>query len=78
METDLFNYVSIRIFFQLGEDKLLYLIVFFSKNLNLTKYIYEIYNKKLLAIIYCFEIWRPKFEDIRVLIKVITNYKNEE
>ena len=51
VESDFSNYVSNAVFSQLEEDRLLYPIVFFSKNLNLTKYNYEIYNKKLLAII---------------------------
>ena len=51
MKTDFFDYVSNRVFFQLDKDGLLHLIIFFSKNLNLTKYNYEIYNKELLAII---------------------------
>ena len=51
MKTEFFNYVNSGIFFELREDKLLYLIAFFSKNLNLAKYNYEIYDKKLLAII---------------------------
>lgn len=55
IKRDLFNYISSRVFFHLGDNKLLYLIVLFSKNLNPTKYNYEIYNQKLLAIIKYFE-----------------------
>lgn len=51
MEIDFSDYVSNRGFFQLGKNKLLYFIVFFSKNLNFAKYNYKIYNKELLAII---------------------------
>ena len=51
MKSDFFDYISSRIFFQLRENGLLYLIAFFSKNLNPAKYNYKIYDKKLLAII---------------------------
>ena len=50
-----FDYVSSEVFFQLGKDKLLYFIIFFSKNLYLVKYNYKIYNKELFIIICYFE-----------------------
>ena len=46
VEKDLSNYVSSKIFSKLGNDKLLYLIAFFSKNLNLAKCNYKIYDKE--------------------------------
>ena len=49
--TDSSNYISSKVFFQLENTKLLYFIIFFLKNFNLTKCKYKIYNKKLLAII---------------------------
>ena len=51
METHFSDYVSSQVFFLLGKNKLLNLITFFLKNLNLTDYNDEIYNKELLAII---------------------------
>ena len=51
VETDSSDYVSNRVFFQLGEDGLLHPVEFFSKNINLVKCNYEIYDKELLAII---------------------------
>ena len=51
METDSINHMSNGVFSQLGEDELLHLIMFFSKNLNLVKCNYEIYVKELFAII---------------------------
>lgn len=51
IETDFFDYASNKVFFQLREDGLLYLFVFFSKNLNPIECNYKIYDKKLLAII---------------------------
>ncbi len=55
METNFFNYISSRGLCQLGKDRLLYPVVFFSKNLNPAKCNYEIYDKELLAIIWCFK-----------------------
>ena len=55
IETDSFDYINSGVFSELGDDKLLYLIAFFSKNLNLIEYNYEIFNKEILAIIRCFE-----------------------
>ena len=51
MEINSFDYVNSGVNFQLGEDKLLYLVTFFIKNLNPAKCNYEIYDKELLAII---------------------------
>ncbi len=76
VETDSSDYISSGIFSQLGEDGLLHLVAFFSKNLNLIECNYEIYDKELLAIIRCFEQWRPELESIGVLIKVITDHKS--
>ena len=55
METDSSDYVSNRVFFQLGKDRLLHLIASFFKNPNLAECNYEIYDKELLTIIQCFE-----------------------
>ncbi len=62
----------------LGEDGLLHLVAFFSKNLNPVECNYEIYDKELLAIIRCFEQWRLELEGIGVPIKVITDHKSIE
>ena len=51
VETDSSDYVSSRVFFQLGEDRLLHPIIFFIKNLNPAECNYEIHNKELPAII---------------------------
>ena len=49
------DYISSRVIFQLGKNKLLHLVAFFSKKLNPAKYNYKIYDKELLAIICCFK-----------------------
>lgn len=53
--TDSSNYVSSENFSQLGEDRLLYPVAFFSKNINLAESNYEIYDKELQTIIQSFE-----------------------
>lgn len=55
VETNFFDYVNSRVYFQLGKDRLLYLVAFFSNNLNPTKCNYQIYDKELLVIIQYFE-----------------------
>ncbi len=55
VETDSSDYVSSRVVSQLDDDELLYLVAFFTKNLNFSEYNDEIYDKELLAIIRCFE-----------------------
>ena len=73
METDPSDYISSRVFSQLGEDELLHDIAFFSKNLHLVECNYEIYDKKLRAIIKCFE--QSELKAIKVPIKVIPDHK---
>ena len=51
VKTDFSYYINSNVLSQLGENKLLYPIAFFSKNLNPIQYNYEIYDKKLLTII---------------------------
>ena len=70
------DYVSENILSQYNENKILYLIIYFSKKYNSIKYNYEIYNKKLIIIIHVFEKWCLKFEDFIFSVKVITDYKN--
>ena len=76
VKTNSSDYVSSRFFSQLGNDELLHLIAFFSKNFNPAKCNYKIYDKGLLAIIRCFEQWRSELEKTGVSIKIITDYKS--
>ncbi len=55
IETNLFDYIRRGIFLWISKDRLLYLIAFVFKNLDLVEYNYKIYNKELLTIIYNFE-----------------------
>lgn len=78
VKKNLFDYVSSRVLSQLGNNELLYPIVFFSKILNLAECNYEIYNKEWLAIIRCFKQWKLELENTGVPIKDITDYKSLE
>ena len=51
VEIDSSNYVSSEVLSQLGDNRLLHSVVFFSKNFDSAECNYEIYNKELLAII---------------------------
>lgn len=55
VETDLSDYISSKVLFQLSNDELLHPVTFFFESFNLANCNYEIYDKKLLAIIRCFE-----------------------
>ena len=78
VETDSSDYVNSGVLSQLGDDGLLHLVTFFSKNLNPTECNYEIYDKELLAIIRCFEQLRSELEGIGVPVKVIIDHKSLE
>lgn len=55
MEIDSSDYVNSKVFFQLNDNELLHLVIFFFKNLNPTKCNYEIYDKEILTIIKYFK-----------------------
>ena len=51
LKIDFFDYVNAKMLFQYDEKKILYFVVFYNRNIILTKCNYEIYNKELLTII---------------------------
>ena len=55
IEANLSDYVTRGILSQYNEDRVLYPIAYFLKQLSLAKYNYKIYNKELLAIIRYFK-----------------------
>ena len=76
IKANLSNYITGGILSQYNKDRVLYLIVYFLKRLNLAKYNYKIYNKELLAIIKYFKQWQPELKGAKFLIKVLSNHKN--
>ena len=75
LKIDLSDYISSKVFSQLGDDEMLHSKAFFYINLNPAECNYEIYDKELLAIIRCFEQWRLRLKGTEVLIKIIIDYK---
>lgn len=55
VETISSNYINNGVFSQISDDRVLYSIVFFSTNLNITEYDYKIYEKELFAIMRYFK-----------------------
>ena len=51
IETDSFDYVNAGVLLQMGENSLLYPVVYFSRRMTPAECHYKIYDKKLLAII---------------------------
>lgn len=79
VKTDTLDFISVGILSQM-HDRVLKLVIYFSKKISLTKYNYIIYDKELLAIIRSF-----KTQELELIstpidkpIKVLTDYKNLE
>jgi hypothetical protein len=51
LETDMLNKAIKGYISQIGKDKILHFIIYYSKKLLLAKLNYNVYNKELLAII---------------------------
>ena len=76
LEIDSSDYVNSGILSQADDNRVLYLVIFYSKNLLPVEYNYEIYNKELLVIIRCLEYWRPELELTDIPIQIFTDYKS--
>ena len=76
LETNSSDNISAKILFQYGEDRLLYLVAFFSCKHLPQKINYEIYDKELLAITNSFEEWHPMLERARLPVKMLINHRN--
>ena len=57
LETNFLDHVNGGVLSQKDEEGRLWLITYFSKNLNPAECNYQIYDKELLAIIKCLEEW---------------------
>jgi len=55
LEINFLNYVNNKVLSQYNNEENFYFVIFYNKNLLLTKCNYEIYNKKLLIIVRCLE-----------------------
>ena len=75
IETDLFDYVTAGVLFQIGDDGELHPVTFYSRKMIPAECNYKIYDKELLAIIKSFKQWRPELEGTDLPVKVLTDYK---
>src|SRR5258708_35478490 len=57
METDASDFAIGRILSQMGNDRCIHPILFYSKMMQPAERNYDIYDKKLLAIVMCFKDW---------------------
>ncbi len=62
------NYVKDEILSQYDDEKVLHLMIFYSKSMILAEINYHIYDKKLLVIIQCFKHWRLELKCTELLI----------
>jgi len=53
LKTDFLNYMNNKVLFQYDDEEILYLMIFYNKNMIFIKCNYKIYDKELLIIIYC-------------------------
>jgi len=75
LKTDASNYVKDEILSQYNDEKVLHLMIFYSKSMILTEINYHIYDKKLLVIIQCFKHWWFELKCIKLLIQMFINHQ---
>ena len=73
---DLLDFILGACMVQKYEDKIWYLVVYYSKKLILLKLNYNIYNKELLAIVTVLKKWRAFLQRIIELFIIKTDHKN--
>ncbi len=69
------NYVKDEILSQYDDEKVLHLMIFYSKSMIFAEINYHIYDKKLLVIIRCFEHWRLKLKCTELLIQIFIDHQ---
>ncbi len=75
LKIDALNYVKDEILSQYNDEKVLHLMIFYSKSMILAEINYHIYDKKLLVIIQCFEHWWLKLKCIELLIQMFIDHQ---
>ncbi len=68
------NYVKGEILSQYDDEKVLHLMIFYSKSMILAEINYHIYNKKLLVIIRCFKHWWLELKCTELLIQIFIDH----
>ncbi len=69
------NYVKDEILSQYDDEKVLHLMIFYSKSMILAEINYHIYDKKLLVIIQCFKHWWLELKCIELLIQIFIDHQ---
>jgi len=75
LKTDASNYVKDKILSQYDNERVLHLMIFYSKSMILAEINYYIYDKKLLVIIWCFEHWWLKLKCIKLFIQMFIDHQ---
>ncbi len=75
LKTNALNYVKDEILSQYDDEKVLHLMIFYSKSMIFAEINYHIYDKKLLVIIRCFEHWWFKLKCIELLIQMFIDHQ---
>ena len=74
LKIDALNYVKGEILSQYDDEKVLHLMIFYSKSMILAEINYHIYNKKLLVIIRCFKHWWLELKCTELLIQIFIDH----
>ncbi len=69
------NYVKNEILSQYNDEKVLHLMIFYSKSMILAEINYHIYDKKLLVIIWCFKHWWFELKCIELFIQMFIDHQ---
>jgi len=69
------NYVKDEILSQYNDEKVLHLMIFYSKSMILAEINYHIYDKKLLIIIWCFKYWWLELKCIELFIQMFIDHQ---
>ncbi len=69
------NYVKDEILSQYDDEKVLHLMIFYSKSMILAEINYHIYDKKLLIIIQCFKHWWLELKCTELLIQIFIDHQ---
>ncbi len=75
LKIDALNYVKDEILSQYNDEKVLHLMIFYSKSMILAEINYHIYDKKLLVIIQCFEHWQLELKCTELLIQIFIDHQ---
>ncbi len=75
LEINASDYVKDEILSQYDDERVLRLMIFYSKSMIFVECNYHIYDKKLLAIIHYFEHWRLELECTKLLIQMFIDHQ---